>query len=82
MIMGSECGKFVVNLSAYFDEELEDAAAEAMKRHLMTCEACRADLEKMGHIHELFAATVKMLPGRNTMVEDIFAKLKQAERNK
>lgn len=48
--MGQACEKYAVDLSAYFDGELEGEELAELEAHLTECEACRASLEQMGAI--------------------------------
>ena len=48
--MSDTCAKFSVDLSAYFDGELEAEEEKALKAHLDACDKCRGDLDRMRRI--------------------------------
>ena len=74
--MRDNCGKFAVELSVYFDGELEGEAAEAMEGHLEVCPSCRASLEKMRRIRSAMHTAAKgPRTQRRSMVDEIMARL-------
>ena len=44
------CKDYTVDLSAYFDGELEGKAKDALEAHLNGCEGCRARLDNMSRL--------------------------------
>ncbi len=49
--MNNGCEKYSVELSAYFDGELEGEELTIMEGHLETCEGCRHSLGRLKKLH-------------------------------
>ena len=79
--MSKGCKTYAVDLSAYFDGELEGDAAERVRTHLGGCEDCREALARLGTLRTaLHTLSRPSRPGRS-ILGDLKAKLAQ-ERNK
>lgn len=50
------CREYAVDLSAYFDGELEEPERAELEAHLADCQGCRHDLEKMGRLRQAMTA--------------------------
>jgi len=57
--MNRDCSSFSVDLSAYFDGELEDEKSARLKSHLDECEKCSASLEKLRMIRQAMGSIGK-----------------------
>ncbi len=49
-------------LVLYSIGELEDVAAEEVRRHLSQCASCRAELEKLAHLDQLIGEKADLTP--------------------
>ena len=55
-VMKQACPEMAVEISAYFDDELEPREREAVEQHLKDCPTCRASLDSMGKLHNALSA--------------------------
>ncbi len=63
-VMKQACPEMAVEISAYFDDELEPREREAVELHLKDCPTCRASLDSMGKLHSAFSALSAPAPTR------------------
>ena len=77
--MSGECDRIAVDLSAYFDEELDPGEAAAVKAHLDGCARCRAQLDKMrGLRRALNSSSAATLP-EHRLLKDLMRALQGQE---
>ena len=69
------CGKYSVDLSAYFDRELEGDALGEMEAHLEECEACTEGLKKLDRLHNAITSLAQAPTHRRSVLDDLKAKL-------
>jgi predicted anti-sigma-YlaC factor YlaD len=62
------CEEFRPLLNAYLDNELQGARLQQLENHLVTCEACRAELEQLRQVSNL----LHTVPTPQTMPVDHF----------
>ena len=58
--MTTECQSWAAELSAYADDETEEAVATALQEHLVECADCRGDLART---HKLKSLLKEAVPG-------------------
>ncbi len=73
--MSTDCKPFSVELSAYFDDELEGGELESMQGHLKECEDCRKGLEKMNKLRSALSTLSQTPIHRRSVLDDLKAKL-------
>ena len=74
--MKDSCSKYSVDLSAYFDGELEAEAESALQKHLKDCESCRVNLEKMRLIRSAMSGFGKgSVRGPGSVLESLRSRL-------
>ena len=73
--MSKDCKPFSVELSAYFDDELEGEELEGMEAHLSNCEDCQQSLKKLNVLRNALATMSKTPTHRRSVLEDLKAKL-------
>jgi anti-sigma factor RsiW len=69
------CKTYEVELSAYFDGELEGAALQRMEAHLAGCAGCRDTLQRLGKLRKALLAMAKPPRRRRSILEDLQARL-------
>lgn len=75
--MSKACPNMEVELSAYFDDELEPHEIDAVDEHLVDCENCRLALQEMAKIREAFSSLSP--PGKQKPIfQDLMAKLQKS----
>lgn len=74
--MSGECKKYSVDLSAYFDGELEGKELAQMEAHLADCENCRSGLDKMTLLSSALSSISQSPIHRRSVLKDLRAKLK------
>ena len=79
--MKSECEKLAVELSAYFDKELNGAQAAAVEAHLAGCADCRGDLEKMTRLRNALHDSGTRAAPETRLLQDLMQALRRPERN-
>jgi anti-sigma factor RsiW len=67
--MGNKCREYAVDLSAYFDGELDAQASRSMETHLTSCADCRDTLDKFKALRGALTALSRP-PGRTRSVLD------------
>lgn len=78
--MSKGCKTYAVDLSAYFDGELEGEAAERMEKHLGTCEGCREALGRLGKLRSALHSLARpSQPGRS-ILSDLKARMAEESR--
>lgn len=75
MHMQKNCKQYSVELSAYFDEELEDQELLDMEAHLRDCDDCRQGLKKLKKLHSALSSLSKPPIHRRSVLDDLKAKL-------
>lgn len=73
--MSVGCKKYSVELSAYFDGELEGEELAALEAHLDGCEGCRADLQGLERLHGAMASLSRPPLSRGSILEELNARL-------
>jgi anti-sigma factor RsiW len=74
--MGKGCKAYAVDLSAYFDGELEGAPLQAMETHLAACEGCRDTLQRLARLRSALHAMTRPTGRRGrSVLEDLKARL-------
>jgi len=73
--MSKVCQPFSVDLSAYFDDELEGGELEAMEAHLSDCEDCQEGLKKLKRLRNALATMRKTPTHHRSVLEDLKAEL-------
>lgn len=77
--MNENCQKYSVDLSAYFDGELNGKKQTLLKEHLRACEDCRKELGKM----EKLSISMKNFPpgpvGNHRPLKDFLNKFEEEE---
>ena len=78
--MSSDCDTYSVDLSAYFDGELEDEEIIALETHLADCDHCRGQLEKMEKLHNVIADATTRSIKRRPLFQEIMERIDQEEK--
>lgn len=73
------CEQYSVDLSAYFDGELEGAEQDAVELHLKTCEACTRKLDNLKRLRRAMSALSTPIPRRGSVLDLLRAEM-QGER--
>lgn len=73
--MSKDCKPFSVELSAYFDNELEGEELKDMEAHLSDCEKCREGLEKLQRLRNALSTMRKTPIHHRSVLDDLRAKL-------
>lgn len=73
--MSKDCKPFSVELSAYFDDELEGEEMEGMEAHLSDCEDCREGLKKLKMLRNALSTMRNMPTHHRSVLDDLRAKL-------
>lgn len=73
--MSKGCKPFSVDLSAYFDDELEGGELERMEAHLGECGGCRESLEKLKRLRNALSTMRKTPTHHRSVLEDLKAEL-------
>lgn len=68
-----------MELSAYFDGELEGDSLKEVEAHLTNCEECQQRLEKMKKISRAVSSLVDKRLENKSFVEEIMAKVEEEE---
>ena len=79
--MTVECKKYSVDLSAYFDGELEGEDLSRMETHLATCDNCRAGLDKLTLLRSAMTSISQSPVHRRSVLDDLKAKLKLGDKD-
>lgn len=69
------CKSYAVDLSAYFDGELEGDALERLEAHLAACTGCRETLRRLGTLRHALHALARPPRRRRSILEDLQARL-------
>lgn len=80
--MSGACDRFAVDLSAYFDDELDPAEAAAVKAHVDGCARCRAELDKMRGLRNALNRTGEAALPERRLLQDLMRALSQPESQK
>lgn len=73
------CKAYAVDLSAYFDHELQGTALERMEAHLEVCENCREALVRLGTLRKALHALARPPRRRRSILEDLQMRLAEEE---
>jgi len=77
--MNKACKPYAVDLSAYFDGELEGDELKAMEAHLSECEGCRNTLARFGKMRSALHELARPPRKRQSILEDLKARLAEEE---
>jgi predicted anti-sigma-YlaC factor YlaD len=77
--MKRDCQDFAVELSAYFDNELNEQDALVVEAHLAECANCRGDLEKMGKLRAMLNAPSAPTLPEEQLIQDLMRALRGPE---
>lgn len=77
--MSKGCKSYAVDLSAYFDGELEGDSLERMERHLDGCEGCRDTLERLGKLRSALHSLARPPRRRNSILDELKARMEEEE---
>ncbi len=70
------CEQYSVDLSAYFDGELEGVEREAVELHLKTCAACTDKLDNLKRLRSAMSALSTPVPRRGSVLDLLKAELR------
>jgi anti-sigma factor RsiW len=73
------CKAYAVELSAYFDGELEGRALQDIEAHLTGCDACRNTLDRLTRLRVALHAMTRPHRRHGSILEDLRARLAQEE---
>ena len=73
--MSKDCKPFSVELSAYFDDELEGEELEGMEAHLSDCEDCQEGLKKLKRLRKALSTMRESPTHHRSVLDDLRAKL-------
>ena len=65
------CEELSVELSAYYDGELQGVEKENVEQHLRSCKPCQDTLEKMGGISRALTGLAGRSGEKHSMLEEI-----------
>ena len=77
-----ECEAIAVDLSAYYDGELEEERTAAVEAHLSDCAACRSQLDKMSKLSNALHAIGNLDAPKRPLVEELLRELDKEDRKK
>lgn len=77
--MGENCQSFSVDLSAFFDGELEGEELSAIETHLESCTRCAGELEKMRKLSGAIHRASEGSPVRRPLFQEIMSRLGEEE---
>ncbi len=70
------CKAYSVDLSAYFDGELEGDELARLEAHLDDCDACRGSLDRFTQLRSALNSMAKPPRRRGSILDELQAKLK------
>lgn len=73
--MEKSCKSYAIDLSAYFDGELNRAEASGLEAHLSTCKTCQASLDKMRRISMAMGHLSQPRVGQNAGLDNLMSSL-------
>jgi anti-sigma factor RsiW len=76
--MSKGCKSFAVDLSAYFDGELEGDSLRHMEAHLADCAGCRDTLKRFSKLRSALHALARP-PRRGSILEDLQSRLAEED---
>lgn len=74
--MMRDCESFAVDLSAYFDDELDAKETALVEEHLSGCAACQGNLAKMRRLRDALHRSSGPAGPASRLVEDLMRALK------
>lgn len=77
--MGKGCKAYAVELSAYFDGELEGKALRDIEAHLVGCDSCRHTLDRLTKLRVALHSMARPNRRRGSILEDLRARLSKEE---
>ena len=77
--MSKGCKAYALELSAYFDDELEGDAHQRIEQHLAECSACRDTLRRLGRLREALHTLARPKSGQRSILQDLQERLGEAE---
>ena len=75
----SDCKRYAVDLSAYFDRELDQPRTEEVEKHLTRCPPCRGDLALMGRVSQLLSAQKYRQRPNSSLSRDLQSQLDEID---
>jgi anti-sigma factor RsiW len=75
------CDQLSVDLSAYFDGELEGVAREQMEAHLRGCEACSHKLDSFTRLRVAMTGLSRSSKSHGSVVDALKAELRSAKQS-
>lgn len=70
------CKELIVDLSAYYDGELQGEALEEVERHLANCDACKESMTGYNQISHALHGLVGKRDRRKSMVDEVMDRIK------
>lgn len=77
--MSKGCKRYAVDLSAYFDGELEGDALTDLERHLDRCEGCRDTLQRLRKLRNALHALARPPRRQHSILDDLKARMEEAD---
>jgi len=77
--MSKGCKAYAVELSAYFDGELEADEQARLEAHLTECAGCRDTLQRLGKLRTALHALSRPPHRRGSILQDLQARLLEEE---
>lgn len=74
------CEAIAVDLSAYYDGELEGDRTAAVEAHLSDCAACRSQLDKMAKLSNALRAIGNLGAPKRPLIEELLRELDKEDR--
>ncbi|MCZ6554097.1 MAG: zf-HC2 domain-containing protein [SAR324 cluster bacterium] len=74
------CEAIAVDLSAYYDGELEGDRTTAVEAHLSDCAACRSQLDKMAKLSNALRAIGNLGAPKRPLIEELLRELDKEDR--
>ena len=77
-----ECEAIAVDLSAFYDGELEGERSAAVEAHLRDCLACRSHLENMSKLSKALHSIGSLGAPRRPLVEELLREFDKEDQEK
>ena len=75
----SECYAYAVDLSAYFDRELDPGRVDPLETHLDGCGSCTANLEQMRELSAAMGKVSRIQAPRRPLIEELLTELDRVD---
>ena len=79
--MSKGCKDYAVDLSAYFDGELEADEQQRIEAHLAECAGCKDTLQRLRNLRGALNALSRPPRRRGSLLQDLQARLQEEERS-